>query len=236
VGVNEKGVTARLESTAKPLRPLGTVTWGASIKAIARNGSHIALKHTSIPERPGLLVIDVIHQTQSQQFSDPREAVEPDLKTRIGTRPVRHRFVSIAALADGDLALSTGKRGWWRIALNKGAHSLSLQHVPTPPVEATIQRFDKTQTLNEVGFQLHCATWPDGSAAFLDSRGLLHLRSCNSSVPEATLVLAEGRMAGWVASGRFWGTTYFVPRDRPRIAVPEFVEQVLKPFVRCIAC
>jgi hypothetical protein len=54
------------------------------------------------------------------------------------------------------------------------------------------------------------ARWSNGSTAVLDSRGFVHLRSANPSIPEITLVLVIGKqIAGWAADGNRFGPSYF---------------------------
>lgn len=58
------------------------------------------------------------------------------------------------------------------------------------------------------------ASWSDGSQAFLDSRGLLHLKSANRNVPEITLVLHnDGALAAWSSDGRVYGPRCFHGSD-----------------------
>jgi hypothetical protein len=52
--------------------------------------------------------------------------------------------------------------------------------------------------------------WPDGSEVLADSRGLLHLKSADSSIPEITIAMIMGRpTACWAADGRVCGAVYF---------------------------
>jgi hypothetical protein len=52
--------------------------------------------------------------------------------------------------------------------------------------------------------------WDDGSEVVVDSRGLLHLRSSDSSIPEITIVMIMGKpTACWAADGRVCGSAYF---------------------------
>jgi hypothetical protein len=76
------------------------------------------------------------------------------------------------------------------------------------------------------------AEWEDGSQLFADSRGLLHLKSSDASIPEASLVLNDHDIAIWTSDGRMHGSRYFV-NDIPYqpITPEEFVDQILKPFV-----
>jgi hypothetical protein len=52
--------------------------------------------------------------------------------------------------------------------------------------------------------------WDDGSEVLADSRGLLHLKSADSSIPEITIVMIMGKAtACWAADGRVCGPAYF---------------------------
>ncbi|UOQ70449.1 hypothetical protein [Hymenobacter cellulosilyticus] len=75
--------------------------------------------------------------------------------------------------------------------------------------------------------------WPGGSEAIVDSRGLLHLRSSDLSVPEMTLTLILGRpLAAWAADGTVCGSSYFTgPEPASGIPVEEFYEQYLRRFI-----
>jgi hypothetical protein len=57
--------------------------------------------------------------------------------------------------------------------------------------------------------------WRDGSEAIVDSRGLLHLRSSDKTVPEITIVLIMSRhqTAAWASDGRTCGSTYFTGKN-----------------------
>jgi hypothetical protein len=52
--------------------------------------------------------------------------------------------------------------------------------------------------------------WADGSEVLADSRGFLHLKSADSSIPEITIVMIMGRpTACWASNGRVCGAAYF---------------------------
>jgi hypothetical protein len=86
-------------------------------------------------------------------------------------------------------------------------------------------------------YRLQVATWPCGSQAFLDSRGLLHLVSCNPDVPQISLVLHEGRMSGWCESGGAFGVAYCMP-DGEETSVQHDMEiyvKAIEEFARCVS-
>jgi hypothetical protein len=56
--------------------------------------------------------------------------------------------------------------------------------------------------------------WSDGSAVLADSRGFLHLRSSDKTIPEITIVMVMGKpTACWAADGRVCGSVYFTGVD-----------------------
>jgi len=56
--------------------------------------------------------------------------------------------------------------------------------------------------------------WKDGSKVVADSRGLLHLRSSDKTIPEITIVMVMGKpTACWAADGRVCGGSYFTGVD-----------------------
>ena len=74
----------------------------------------------------------------------------------------------------------------------------------------------------------------DGSRAWLDSRGLLHLRSGSADCYEASFVLCDGPIGGWLANGETFGADYWV--EQPPTVDPRWVqEHVLQPFIRSLA-
>jgi hypothetical protein len=75
------------------------------------------------------------------------------------------------------------------------------------------------------------AEWPKGNRAFLDSRGLLHLKSHDSSIPEVSLVLREGEATGWASDGLMCGPRFFL--SQPPGAAEELARRVNAFFERC---
>ncbi|WP_022821708.1 hypothetical protein [Hymenobacter norwichensis] len=76
-------------------------------------------------------------------------------------------------------------------------------------------------------------TWSDGSTAVVDSRGLLHLRSADITLPEITLTLIIGQpLAAWTADGSVCGSSYFTGTNLThRLWVPDFYQRFLLRFI-----
>jgi hypothetical protein len=128
----------------------------------------------------------------------------------------------------GESIAFAGRKGRWRWItcdngrlVIRGADSenvrsagFSLALLPTPP---------------GLGCTLQLAVWPNGSKAFLDSRGLLHLKSHDPSLAEVSLVLSDGEVAGWTSDGYVCGPSFFFEDQRP--SNPQKVFHRIQNFV-----
>jgi hypothetical protein len=95
-----------------------------------------------------------------------------------------------------------------------GSYPLSFSLLPTPA---------------GLGCTLQVAEWPTGSKAFLDSRGLLHLKSHDPSLAEVSLILSDGEVAGWTSDGYVCGPSFFFEEQRP--SNPQKIFHRIKDFL-----
>ena len=147
------------------------------------------------------------------------------------TRSHLHRhFTAAGGDRGGQLTLVSRKGQIWTMALRGSDLWLRPTAMFTVDSAARTQKFGQRVSLPNAAFYLDLATWQDGSQVYLDSRGLLHLRSSDPGIPEATLVLTDGVVTGWSADGRTWGDAYFTGHPTNSAASDIFTE-VLRPFV-----
>ncbi|NRB47843.1 MAG: hypothetical protein HRU41_09245 [Saprospiraceae bacterium] len=76
--------------------------------------------------------------------------------------------------------------------------------------------------------------WQDGSKAFVDSRGLLHLKSSDPKIPEICLVVAINiPLPCWASNGTYTGSRAFIPKQEQHSIVPakQFYQETLKKFI-----
>ncbi len=95
-----------------------------------------------------------------------------------------------------------------RWSLRFGAHSLRWTLNATESAERLSRHLalKPTPAPPGVGYKLRNAVWRDGSAAFVDSRGLLHLKSAQAALPEVTIVLVTDQPAAcWASDGTCCG-------------------------------
>jgi ribosomal protein L7/L12 len=89
------------------------------------------------------------------------------------------------------------------------------------------------------GFTLQKAQWDNGSKAWLDSRGLLHLKSANRANLEITLVMRDGPLSGWLSSGEVFGDTYYYGDDLTaqglrRVTANVAWKLAIRPFIESL--
>jgi hypothetical protein len=77
-------------------------------------------------------------------------------------------------------------------------------------------------------FQLYRATWENGSTAFLDSRGFLHLLSKDGKLPELCILLIQDKpLAAYASNGEYAGNDFFIPfNDRKKVSPAAFYQYI----------
>ena len=123
---------------------------------------------------------------------------------------VRKRFKSIGITEEGALALRSNKS---IVTLDIKMGMPVFSQCSKDKRMCFEQKFEEAKFPNDCRFQLLVAEWDSGDKAFLDSRGLLHLKPVDTEIPETTFVLAEGEMTGWNSKGKFFGREYFMPES-----------------------
>jgi hypothetical protein len=139
-----------------------------------------------------------------------------------------YRVIEAIGWTLGTLALR-GRKGRWRVFSHGQDGKFKIVDAPTPTlVIKNRESFKEPRQIN-FGCTLSTAIYSNGSKIFLDSRGLLHFKSSDRNLPEVSLVLADGEVAGWTSDGHACGPQFFF--DRPIISDPKPVfERVTKFF------
>jgi hypothetical protein len=79
--------------------------------------------------------------------------------------------------------------------------------------------------------------WANGSEAVVDSRGLLHLKSADASLPEVTIILiVDKTTACWASDGMVTGSSYFTDaQPNTYIVAGAFYDNYIQPFIDKLA-
>jgi hypothetical protein len=138
---------------------------------------------------------------------------------------------AIACLPDRTGLALRGRKGRWRklgLATNGTIRIFDLPPSETTGLEAI--QFGCDYKIVRHGCSLQLAQWPNGNRAFLDSRGLLHLKSHDPAIPEVSLVLADGEVAGWDSVGHRCGPGFFF--EDTQIPEPARIFEDILQFIR----
>ena len=177
---------------------------------VSRNGRRLVAWGTPVTHTAGdgsRKLIDVLDGTACSACGELRHTVETELRGFVSPRTLRVHFRGI--YADGNALVLVSKNGTHLRFRNTFTSRHALDFVPTQSKSIECVPFGDASHPRGASYSLRVARWSDGSRAFLDSRGLLHLKSTNPKVPDATLVLYEGPTACWTSDGRICGPDYF---------------------------
>lgn len=209
-----------LQLYSSPLRYLG----------ISQDQTRI-LVETETSDLPRKEILHLGYKPQKSPARGTQAELEPDIWRITRRGPQLRRHVRGIFLHRGErLCLSVRKQKV--IGICSGPSGLSLLHlVDAAPRGEGLRTFHPVELPARQGVRLRVASWQDGSQAFLDSRGLLHLRSSDPAVPELSLVLSDkAEIAVWASTGEVCGPEYFTG-DLPRVD-PTIITEYLSAFTR----
>ena len=157
--------------------------------------------------------------------------VDRKLQLIAQVKSTRVRLRAIGVCVGVGLVFETKKEKLVALRIANNVLQITSQ---TPAVRySRLNKFRPTRISNSRG-RYSVATFCDGSQATVDRRGLLHLKSSSVDVPEATFVLFDSEVAGWLSTGHFFGPRYFHGQDDV-IPATEVFQDVISPFMRHIA-
>ncbi len=143
---------------------------------------------------------------------------------------VRNRFTTIFAGSNDSLILTTRKKEQLLTFGVDSDNRLQLRPCTTPrPTSRTAYIPFVRMTSPHRRFRLDVAKWNDGSRAYLDSRGMLHLVSSDRKLPQLTLTLSNAPCAGWTSTGQTFGWSYFLFGEATTDALT--AREIIREFV-----
>src|ERR1043166_7481638 len=124
----------------------------------------------------------------------------------------------------------SGRSGKWRgLALDENG-TLRISALPQTVNVLPGVAFQEQARKTSHGCTLQTAEFPGGSKVFLDSRGLMHFKSYDPSLPEVSIVMADGEVAGWTSDGYVCGPSFFF--NGAHLSDPKSVFDRLMNFFR----
>lgn len=152
-------------------------------------------------------------------------------------RPLHAKYRGLAVTEENQLVLISRKGQYWPIEFFPNTKEFRLPRQPlfnNQALRVRTKQFFADFEHSDAGYSLEIARFADGSRVWLDGRGLLHLRSSRSDLPECTLVLTDGPLAGWLSDGRIFGPQYWLGEKKQTSEMQAQVE-VLLPFAKELA-
>jgi hypothetical protein len=195
---------ASAERAQVPL-PLGQAAHHRSVQ-VSRDGHRI---HVSIPDLDWHILFDLA-TGRSERQRGPLEHLELlDPPPVLPARNLLRNFDALCVAPGEPLGLRS-RKGTWRQLVSEADGRMRLRPLTTAPA-GDIRPFQQQPTAlwARYGCTLDTVQWASGSRAFLDSRGLLHLKSHNPALPEISLVLDAEEVAAWCSDQHGCGPAFF---------------------------
>lgn len=228
--------SGQIVSTAtgeSPIKMLADQPLDFSKAKVSRHGDQVFIPKAPVPPfefSPGHLVSipENLEGAKSEFLQSPQRSFDPP--PAFPTRNLYRVVEAIAFTPKGPLFV--GRKGYRRqIILDLHPHKL-IRIVPFTGINTASREAVTFQPAIETnrGCHVQRAEWTSGSRVFLDSRGLLHFKSHDTSLPEVSLVLCDGEVAGWTSDGHVCGPAFFFEHEHQ--SEPEAVFDRLMQFMK----
>ncbi|HEX7449900.1 MAG TPA: hypothetical protein VF306_20235 [Pirellulales bacterium] len=231
--------TGRIVSTVDGRTAFGGLHGLVDVVAISARGDRVILRERASLKDTiiDLTGIQAFIATDKSGFagSGDRDLLDPAVNAYIRPISIRHRFRTVGIDTEGCLTL-VGRRGQirlWRtesIASSARNRAEWVAGLGQPLRHASWFTHIKGPT--GVRFRVRVARWRDGSRAYLDSRGLLHLKSGDRKLPEVSVILCfGGKASAWASDGRRWGNEFYTGLQPDALSPPEELGQLIGEFI-----
>lgn len=208
----------RLEQTLDPDTPI----W------ISHDGRRLA---SAVPAAfDSYLLLDLDAEGSARPGESEDVSAFLGIPSPLPRKTLAHDWQAIGRRPDG-MALLSHEGSWHQIVLTP-SHNVRLRPFPNDALSwpDAISGFIEVAPHPDLGCELAVASWPNGSRAFLDSRGLLHLKSHVPGNPEVSLVLDPlDEIAGWTSEGAVCGPPFYF--ESPSEPHPEAVFEACLQFL-----
>jgi len=201
------------------------------MRSISPDGRYVIVDTLpSVVNHPIATIVIDVDRTACTRFENHSHDAEAwEFRELVHPVNLRHRFVDIYVNTRGSLTLISRKK--WHFTIDLLQEEIVLRQDKNPESVPRRQSFNEVNTGSGASYQLRKATWPDGSAAYLDSRGMLHLKSADPNLPEISFVLKDGHLCGWCSNGSMFGRPYFIG-DHEAVSGKTVYETVIKLFCK----
>lgn len=178
------------------------------VTGVSADGSRLVLHQVPVPKSDSAAVLVDLEKLTAIETRGTPAAVLNSVNFRISERTLRNRYAAIGVY-EGKLALVSSKGKTLVLDVSDGDNRFVWKETSEDRSSLhSCRDFKPVKSPADAGFDLKVAEGPNGCRAYLDSRGLLHLQSGTSHIPEMTFLLYDTNAAGWCDRNVVWGDRY----------------------------
>jgi hypothetical protein len=141
-------------------------------------------------------------------------------------RGLRSRIRYVAVSPNGAIVFGNQNLRPHRIRLVEGYNHMQIEQWDGTQLNKA--PFTNCTRPPGVRYDLKVARFADGSRIYLDSRGLLHLKSSDPTIPEMSLVLYDHHVTGWSSNGEHCGDDFFLRPGGTKITAGKFCARIMQ--------
>ena len=160
-----------------------------------------------------------------------------EARKTISMRTPRWKFRRIGIDGNaGHLVLQAASGLLFAIKFNSALAGIELVAADQTSRTSRFFDFESCAAPDGVGYRLQVAQIADVGSAWLDSRGLLHLKCDDGQYPQVSFAVQDGQLSGWLSTGEVFGEDYYFGRkDRSlelkQVSAAVAWESAVKPFI-----
>jgi hypothetical protein len=211
LAMNQRGEIRRIKEPPNLSRQGLDVNVG--FEGITSDGSGVVVRSWGPDRKCYLIGTDSSDSKWKQVPEPPHKLVNSWSQQLLATyvpHQLRNRFDAVLIDRYGNLVLHANSGKLLELKLVGTEMRLVDPGYVVHQPDTSLHWFGKTKPHAGAGYRLTVASWNNVPQLFLDSRGMLHLKSHDRSIPEVTLLLTNnGPLAGWSSDGRVYGPKYF---------------------------
>jgi len=165
------------------------------------------------------------NKNEVERGPSPRNLLlDPRVVPMTYQQPLRTRLKSVGVSAKGSLLIGAKNGTMYRLFHSPTQDLIIFEKWLGPRTQQV--EFTPTTRPPCTRYRLSVAHFPDGVTVFHDSRGLLHLKCADKSLPQISLVLEDELVACWSSDGEHCGCDFFLRAGVTKVPAKQFFDKI----------